>query len=105
MLRPWWRNLGHGFLLASCWALIAAMLYAPPAVLPLLVAIMLASLWAWLGAYRRYHLITDTPSSSIQSVAQGYTEFYGRCEPHPGTLPIGFRSGPPCVWYRYKVRA
>ncbi|MGH8507902.1 MAG: hypothetical protein ACREVH_04195 [Gammaproteobacteria bacterium] len=103
---PWWRDLGHGLVSASYVALLALVWYVPrPAVrLALLGAIVIASLWAWLGAHRRYHLIIDTPSSAIRSAAQGYTELYGRCEPHPGTLPIGFRSGPPCVWYRYKVR-
>ncbi|CAN5904315.1 MAG: hypothetical protein USCGTAYLOR_00631 [Chromatiales bacterium USCg_Taylor] len=105
MFGPWWLDLGHGWISASYVALLAGVWYAPrPLVrLVLLGAIVIASLWAWLSAYRRYHLITDTPSSAIRSAAQGYTELYGRCELHPGTLPIGFRSGPPCVWYRYKV--
>ena len=61
----------------------------------------LGSLVAWLAALRRYHLIADTPTSRIASAAQGYVELEGRCEPHPGSAPLGFLSGPPCVWYRY----
>ncbi|MGH8515509.1 MAG: hypothetical protein ACREV8_16520, partial [Gammaproteobacteria bacterium] len=75
MFGPWRRTLGHALISASYVALLAGVWYAPrPAVrLALLGAIVIASLWAWLGAYRRYHLITDTPSSAIRSAAQGYT--------------------------------
>jgi len=61
MFGPWWLDLGHGWISASYVALLAGVWYAPrPLVrLVLLGAIVIASLWAWLSAYRRYHLITE----------------------------------------------
>lgn len=35
------------------------------------------------------------------TAAQGYVELVGRSELHPGSLPLGYLSGPPCVWYQY----
>ena len=69
-----------------------------------LLIIILGAGVGWLAASRRYHLIVDTPTSRIASAAQGYVELQGRCQLHPGSLPLGFRSGPPCVWYRYSVQ-
>ena len=69
-----------------------------------LLIIVLGAAVGWLAASRRYHLIVDTPTSRIASAAQGYVELQGYCQLHPGSPPLGFRSGPPCVWYRYNVR-
>ncbi|MDQ7074214.1 MAG: hypothetical protein Q9O24_03490 [Gammaproteobacteria bacterium] len=57
----------------------------------------------WLHNFRRYRYIIDTPTSQINSAAQGYVEFIGRCSLPPGAKAIGFASGPPCVWQRYSV--
>lgn len=59
---------------------------------------------AWLAAHRRYQAITYTPTSRIRTAAQGYVELFGRADVHPGSQAIGFRSGPPSVWYRYRVQ-
>ena len=68
-----------------------------------LFVIVIGAALGWLSAYRRFHLIADTPTSRIASAAQGYVELVGHCELFPGELPLGFRSGPPCVWYRFTV--
>lgn len=62
------------------------------------------SLVAWLAAVRRYRLIADTPTSLITSAAQGYVELVGYCQPHPGSPPLGYLAGPPCVWYRCTIQ-
>jgi hypothetical protein len=69
----------------------------------LFVAVSCSSLGFWLAAFKRYHLIADTPTSFIVSAAQGFVELVGRSELHPNTPPLGYMSGPPCVWYRYTV--
>ena len=68
-----------------------------------LLLVVVAACCGWLMSYRRYHLIADIPTSHIASAAQGYVELVGHCELHPDEPPLGFRSGPPCVWYRYTV--
>lgn len=70
----------------------------------LLVLIGILSFVAWLAAHHRYQIIAYTPSSRIGTAAQGYVELYGQADVHPDTQPIGFRSGPPSVWYRYRVQ-
>src|SRR5918992_237440 len=84
--------------------LLFPVVYLAPQLSHKIIALALAglgSMVAWLAALRRYHLIADTPTSRIASAAQGYVKLEGRCEPHPGSAPLGFLSGPPCVWYRY----
>jgi hypothetical protein len=84
--------------------LLFPVVYLAPQLSHKVIALALAglgSLVAWLAAFRRYHLIAYTPTSRIASAAQGYVELEGRCEPHPGSAPLGFLSGPPCVCYRY----
>jgi len=94
-------------ILSATYLAAAAMLFYGPSTLVRgagLLIIILGAAVGWLAASRRYHLIVDTPTSRIASAAQGYVELQGYCQLHPGSLPLGFRSGPPCVWYRYSVR-
>lgn len=99
------RDLFNGVASFTHLTLLAALWYTQDnRVKALLLAIVgTTSLWLWLAAFRRYHLIVDTPCSRVSSAAQGYVELHGRAELHADGIPIGFRSGPPCVWYRYRV--
>ena len=66
-------------------------------------ALALLSLWAWLGAHRRYRLVGDVPASRIGSAAQGYVELQGvalKSAESPTVSPI---TGLPCVWYHFRV--
>lgn len=60
------------------------------------------SLFAWYSALRRYRLIQGTPTSRIESAAQGFVELLGDAIPN-GTHILGKYSHLPCLWYRYKV--
>ena len=93
--------MSAGYLLA---ALFVWKAHSPGMRLGALAVILLSAGFAWLATARRYHLIADTPTSRIASAAQGHVELQGQCEVHAGSQPIGFRSGPPSVWYRYVVR-
>jgi len=64
--------------------------------------IAVISLFAWYSALRRYRLILSTPTSRIESAAQGFVELLGDAAPN-GTHIIGKYSHLPCLWYRYKV--
>lgn len=99
------RDLYNGIVSLTHLTLLVVVWYAPDArIAPLLLALIaLVSLGLWRGALRRYHLIVDTPCSRASSAARGYVELQGRAELHADQVPIGFRSGPPCVWYRYRV--
>ncbi len=99
------REIYNGLVSIAHLSLLAVVWYAKDAQIKVLLLSIVASgsLWFWLGAFRRYHLIVDTPSSRVSSAAQGYVELHGRAELHGDGIPIGFRSGPPCVWYRYRV--
>ncbi len=70
---------------------------------PAIGLLALIALLAWLAAFRRYHAIADTPTARIASAAQGYVELVGQAALLPGARPLGFGTGPPCVWYRYRV--
>ncbi len=58
--------------------------------------------WLW-RAYRRYRLISDTPTSRLRSAAQGYVELAGTCEPFEKQSIQGRLTGRACVWYRYEI--
>ena len=60
------------------------------------------SLFAWYSALRRYRLILGTPTSRIESAAQGFVELLGDAVAD-GSPIIGKYSHLPCLWYRYKV--
>jgi len=65
--------------------------------------VILTSVATWLYHFRRYRYIVDTPTSQINSAAQGYVELTGKCALPVGAKAVGFSSGPPCVWHRYAV--
>lgn len=99
-------DLANGaFGLAYAAGLLAAILARDRTIaLAALGLVSCAGVLGWAVLYRRYRLIMDTPSSRVASAAQGYVELSGTSELHPGSPPIGFSGGPPCVWYRYVVR-
>jgi hypothetical protein len=66
--------------------------------------ITVVSLLAWVGNYRRYRGVADTPTARVASAAQGYTELFGMATHLPNTEPLVSKlKGLPCVWYRYLV--
>ncbi|MCU0803689.1 MAG: E3 ubiquitin ligase family protein [Burkholderiales bacterium] len=67
-------------------------------------AVAALSFAAWIGAYRRWRAIADTPTSQIASAAQGYAELAGRAENRPGIRVLARLSTLPCCWYRYRVQ-
>jgi hypothetical protein len=71
----------------------------------LLVLLLIAaiSLVAWTSVYRRERLISDTPTSKVESAAQGYTELFGTARQHDGSAIVSELTQLPCVWYRYIV--
>jgi len=60
------------------------------------------SLFAWFSVLRRYRLILGTPTSRIESAAQGFVELLGDAAPH-GSHILAKYSQLPCLWYRYTV--
>lgn len=58
---------------------------------------------AWMSAYRRKRVITDTPTSKCASAAQGYVELFGRAEQHDGRVLLSKLSSLPCTWYWYRI--
>ena len=61
------------------------------------------SLFAWRSSLNRLRAIRDTPTSRIDSAAQGYVELMGRGMPF-GDVPLLSRLRQlPCLWYRYKI--
>ncbi len=68
-----------------------------------LASMSLVSFAAWVGNYRRYRQIADTPASRVASAAQGYVELLGRAAPLPDAALLTKFRQLPCVWYRYQV--
>lgn len=62
-------------------------------------AIALTSLFAWTYSVRRGRAISDTPTSSIASAAQGYAELKGVADNKADNIVVA-KSGLPCVWFR-----
>jgi hypothetical protein len=58
---------------------------------------------AWTMSFRRGRAILDTPTSRIESAAQGYVELVGRGQHHPAGPVLSKLTGLPCLWYRYLV--
>lgn len=65
--------------------------------------VAVTSLIAWMGNFRRFRMIADTPTSKVASAPQGYVELFGHAALHPGVPFFGKLSGLPCVWCRYQV--
>lgn len=61
--------------------------------------------WGWLSNLRRAHLIVDTPTARIGSVAQGYAELRGRGKALAGTPLYSPLTGLPVLWYRLRIEA
>lgn len=53
-------------------------------------------------AFWRLRTITDTPTTRIQSAAQGYVELRGLARPLRGTLSARL-TAKPCLWYRFRI--
>jgi len=68
-----------------------------------LLLVAAISLFAWIGNTRRWHAIMDTPTSSIDSAAQGYVELTGRAHwpEHPPL--VSELRGTPCCWYWFRI--
>jgi hypothetical protein len=54
-------------------------------------------------SYRRARRITDTPTSSIASAAQGYVELVGSGHHHPGGPVLSRCTALPCLWYKFII--
>jgi hypothetical protein len=48
--------------------------------------------------------LNNTPTSRIQSAAQGFVEVAGTVEAHPSGLLSSKLRGEPCVWWSYTIR-
>lgn len=53
-------------------------------------------------AFWRLRTMTDTPTTRIQSAAQGYVELRGLARPHRGSLSARL-TDKPCLWYRFRI--
>ena len=67
----------------------------------LLVAVI--SLFAWIGNVRRWRAIVDTPTSSIDSAAQGYVELTGKALWPEGAPLLSELRQTPCCWYWFRI--
>lgn len=65
-----------------------------------LAAIAIIGFFAWMSAFRRSRAIADTPTSRIDSAAQGYAEILGRASNAPEFLASAKLGSLPCVWFR-----
>ena len=68
-----------------------------------LIVIGLLSLAGWFAAYRRIHVIENTPTSKIASAAQGYAEVSGVAQPSGGAPLMDPVTSTVCVWYRVQT--
>lgn len=67
------------------------------------VAIAVIALFGWLSALRRVRAVTDTPTSRIESAAQGYVELQGRGQALEGLPVVARLTSTVCLWYRYRI--
>lgn len=67
------------------------------------VGIAALSVFGWLGALRRWRIISDTPTSLVATAAQGYVELIGRGKALEGLPVVSPLTGLPCLWYHYDV--
>lgn len=68
--------------------------------LMVLPSVALLAVLAWLFALRRWRAIGDTPTSRIESAAQGYVEIVGAGQAHEETPLLSPFTQLPCLWYR-----
>jgi len=83
--------------------LVAAHVDSRPVTGICLLLIAGISLFAWSGNYRRARLIVDTPTSRIDSAAQGYVELSGTAKLPGGPPLMSELTQVPCCWYWFKV--
>ncbi|HYP68274.1 MAG TPA: hypothetical protein VEP67_08470 [Thiobacillaceae bacterium] len=65
--------------------------------------VLLSSLVAWLVNLKRFRAVLDTPTSKVFSAPLGYVELCGRGKQPPGDRLFSYRTGLPCLWYRYSI--
>jgi hypothetical protein len=66
------------------------------------LAILAATFWGWMAAYRRLQALDDIPLSRIASAAQGYARLEGRAALFPGKPLRSPLTQQPCCWYSYR---
>jgi hypothetical protein len=71
--------------------------------LPVIIAVALINLWAWVTAMRWRRAIVDTPTSRVASAAQGFVELVGVGQPLPNAPLLTPFTQLPCLWYRFSV--
>ncbi len=100
MLRRW-----RDFLATGGYLLLAPISFqfdAPGVRIASVCAIFILALTAWLFSLRRLRAIRDTPTSRINSAAQGYVELTGTGRPLPTEEVLSPAHHLPCLWYRYR---
>ena len=97
-LANWTTSFGHVALLA-----VAAESESRTITAACLLLIAAISLLAWIGNYRRWRLIVDTPTSNIDSAAQGYVELAGTARWPAAEPMLSELARTPCCWYWFKV--
>lgn len=83
--------------------LIGIKLESRPAWIACIALMALISLFAWVSTLHRRRAISDTPTSSVASAAQGYVELRGRGKPLDAPPLLSHLTALPCLWYRYQV--
>ena len=91
-------SAGHLLLLLLAWQMANRTAW-----LVCLALIAGISTLAWLGTFRRYRAICDTPTSRIGSAAQGFVELVGTGHTLPDRTVYSPSTLLPCLWYRYKA--
>jgi hypothetical protein len=76
---------------------------SPAAWLLICSATLTMGLLAWLLAFKRWHAVSDTPTSRIASAAQGYVELSGTGLADGEAVVYSPARHLPCLWYRYSA--
>lgn len=69
----------------------------------LMVGCALFAGFLWQRFWRIYHYIADTPTSRVETAAQGLSELHGTGELLAGKLSQGIAMGPPSLWQSYSI--
>jgi hypothetical protein len=83
--------------------LVAAQLETKEGWIATLIGIAGLAFLAWVLSLRRSLAISDTPTSRIESAAQGYVELVGRALNNPDEPVLSKLTGLPCVWCRCSI--
>lgn len=89
-------SISHLLLLA-----VAARIDTPAGWQICLGLIALISFIAWMLNFKRNRLVADTPTSRVDSAAQGYVELFGHASREREYLASARAGAMPCVWFRY----